>query len=153
MPAEIDIRVAMGTGVSAVCATCKRFWEGRAQGLETCTAGEDCGSPIVGDTFHLYEGPITDFLRFCFVCGGKPKKAIRVHGHARLIGACEEHAGWTAQLAPRRNPRLPLAPRTVTDGRTEEDVSTLIPKPKKTLGAAMAQMEAGTFVPDEVKSK
>jgi hypothetical protein len=150
-----EIREAMKGGVAMVCATCVKFHEGKARNLETCTAVEDCGSPIVGDTFHEYEGPITDFLRFCFVCGEPSAQGIRVKNHSRGIGVCRVHVEWVVTMTPRLaapGARLPIAPsegsRIVVSGYGTSLAETLLPTTKKTLANAMAAMEAGTFKPD-----
>lgn len=146
-----DLRIAVAAGLSIICATCTKYHQGRERGLETCTAVDGCGSPIVGDTFHEYEGPIKDFLAFCFVCGQKSDKALDVKGHRRRIGVCLKHLDFVVSMAPKGNRRLPQAPRTFVgaDGR-ERLVDELIPeKPKNTLSTVLAEMEKGTFEPDK----
>lgn len=107
----------------------------------------------MGDTFHLYEGPITDFLRFCFVCGADAQKGVRVRDHRRLIGVCNKHVEFVTCMAPKEPRRLPLvasAPANVllpTGG--EMPVEKFLGKPKKLLSHALAEMEKGTFKPDE----
>lgn len=125
---EAKIRVALASGLSMVCSTCMKYEAGQALGLDRCTAREGCGSPIAGDTFHEYDGPITDFARFCFVCGEKPTKAIRVDGHVRVIGACTAHAEYVGKLTPVKK--------------------SLEVTPPKTLSSLFAQLSNGTFKPD-----
>lgn len=149
------IKQAVSEGVSIVCATCSKFHEGRARMSDRCTATDGCGSPIVGDTFHEYQGPITDFLRFCFVCGRPATKGLRVKGHERIIGVCVHHVDYVVTLVPKLTSpglRLPLAPeagsRIVVSPYGETVVEKLLPKEEKTLATALAQMDAGTFKPD-----
>jgi hypothetical protein len=150
------VRQAVAEGYSVVCATCRKYHEAKARGLDQCLAEDGCGSPIVGDTFHEYDGPITDFLRFCFVCGDPAAKGVRVKGRQRIVGACLRHADYVVTMAPKLSSpglrRLPVVPpegaRTVISAQGEKLVESLLPKPQKTLSSAMAQMEAGTFKPD-----
>jgi hypothetical protein len=159
MPSTLDMQAAVASGLSVVCSTCKRYWEGKERGLRTCTAQDGCGSPLVGDTFHEYDGPITDFLRFCFVCGTKAEKAIRLRDHRRLIGVCSEHVKWVAspvgrdELATGKGVPILSGTRTIVSDRNEVPTETLIPKPQKTLGTMMGEVEAGTFKPDETKTR
>jgi hypothetical protein len=146
---EADIRLAIASGLSMVCATCAKWQAAHEKGLEKCLAQDGCGSPIVGDTFHEYDGPITDFLRFCFVCGNPATKGIRVHGHVRLIGACDKHVEYVAQLAPTAPPPERDLLRTILSPEGEGLAEKLlIPKPKRTLAQALVEMEKGTFKPD-----
>lgn len=143
-----DIQLAIASGLSMVCATCSKYHGAKARGLEKCLATDGCGSPIVGDTFHEYEGPITDFTRFCFVCGGKTKYGVDVKGHARRIGACEKHITYVAQMAPKEPRRLPVVDRAILTPQGSATVESLIPKPQKTLGQLIKSVEDGTFKPD-----
>jgi len=150
-----DIKQAVSEGVSIVCATCSKYHEGKARRLATCTAVDDCGSPIIGDTFHEYDGPITDFLRFCFVCGRPGTKGVRVKDRRRIIGVCTAHVDYVVIMAPKvaaPGLHLPVAPpegsRIIVSSEGHSVAEKLIPKPEKTLANAMAAMEAGTFKPD-----
>ena len=91
-PREV-VRV-MSEGLSAVCASCKLFWEARDQELPgfTCLAKDKCGSPIVGDDFHEYDGYLKHTLyNFCFVCGNKSDFGIRIPLKKSTIGVCRGH--------------------------------------------------------------
>lgn len=144
-----NLQQAVASGLSIVCATCTKYHRAIERGLDKCLAVNGCGSPIVGDTFHEYEGPIQDFLKFCFVCGQDSKKAVAVKGHARRIGVCMLHLDYVVTMAPKEPRRLPVAPRTFIGDGAEKPVELLIPKPRKTLGNAIAEMEKGTFKPDD----
>jgi hypothetical protein len=148
------IELAVLNGTSIVCATCTKFARAvekrrvREDGSVECLAVDGCGSPIVGDTFHEYEGPITDFLRFCFVCGDPAQKGVAVKGHRRVIGACNKHVHYVVQMAPRTPSRFDTADRVVRSESGDSRVESLIPKETKTLGRALWEMEKGTFKPD-----
>lgn len=135
--------------VSIICQTCSKWSQAQARGLDKCLAQDGCGSPIVGDTFHEYEGPITDFLRFCFVCGADAKKGVAVKGHRRRIGVCLEHVPFVVGMAPKEQRRLPVLQRTLISDSGEVPAESIIPKkPEKTLGNMMKQLEDGKFEPD-----
>lgn len=124
---------AIQTGVSCVCATCDRYSEGRARGLPgaQCTAPSTCGSPIGGDTFTHYKGPMTDFTRFCFVCSGEASQVVKVGERERLIGICDKHVPLLHKLSPMEtseDTRL----LTVVGSQGRRALLQLLPKPKKT---------------------
>lgn len=77
----------------AVCRTCNKYWKDREQKgpSDPCAATDGCGGPRSGDVYHEYEGPVTDFTRFCFVCGVEPRFHIRVGPLLRVLGACKVH--------------------------------------------------------------
>jgi len=87
------VAVAVGRGLSVVCATCEKYHRARDKGVpgDKCLSMDGCGSPIAGDTFHEYEGPMTRLDMFCFVCGARSTHAIRVKGHVRVVGCCRDH--------------------------------------------------------------
>jgi hypothetical protein len=130
-------------GVSPVCATCKRYVEGRERGLPRpkCTTRTSCGSPIAGDTFTQYEGPITDFTKFCFVCSNEADKAIRVGERERMIGVCNAHLHYLdSHYASKESEVNRLL--TVIDGGGRRDLLQVLPKIKKSgLKQAMEDTE------------
>lgn len=94
MPLNVlQVKAAVKSGVSAVCATCTRWWEGQDRGLSKCTAASSCGGPIAGMDFPLYEGPIAAFERFCFVCASEAPFGIKLPERSRVIGICRSHIG------------------------------------------------------------
>lgn len=99
-PAKVGL--AVQSGVSIVCATCQRYWEGRDKNLpgSRCTSATACGSPLAGDDFHAYVGPITDFTRWCFMCGTDAHFAVRKPGSQRLFGVCGQHAKYLHEMRP-----------------------------------------------------
>lgn len=98
----VEVGRAISSGVSIVCATCERYWEGREKKLpgSKCTTLKPCGSPFAALTFPEYDGPMTDFGRWCFVCGTRADKGVRVREEPRIIGMCNEHIKMLGQLEP-----------------------------------------------------
>ena len=92
------VAAAVSGGLSVVCATCENYWEARDKGVPggRCMARDGCGSPIAGDVFHEYRGPMTQFDRFCFVCGSAATHAVRVDQYVRVVGICSSHV----EMAP-----------------------------------------------------
>lgn len=99
-PAKVGL--AVQGGLSIVCATCTRYWEGRERNLpgSLCTSSSPCGSPLAGDDFHAYSGPITDFTRWCFMCGAEASFAIQLPESQRLFGVCERHVQALPEMRP-----------------------------------------------------
>ncbi len=118
------VGLAVQQHVSVVCATCEHYW--RAQDAKAPTCGKACGGPVQNRSFPCYKGPISDFKRWCFVCGGETAHLVYTPG--RHLGVCEKHAamvrGW---CAPFETHVIRLALEPVT--------------PKKTLGQAIYEVE------------
>ena len=105
MPLDaVRVGLAVQSGLSVVCATCRRYWEGRERGLpgSRCTSESGCGSPLAGDDFRDYEGPIRDFTRWCFMCGTEAPLVLQIPRSERLFGVCSEHVEVLSQLRPHR---------------------------------------------------
>jgi predicted DNA-binding antitoxin AbrB/MazE fold protein len=137
----VKVGLAVQSGVSVVCATCKYYWEGREKGLEgaQCTVDKPCGSPLVGMDFPFYCGPIDDFGRWCFVCGSAPLYFLSVPHSERVIGICEQHLEMLKSLRP-----VSLKNKVevrVRNHRVDTTVKELLKHPK-TLIAAILQTEA-----------
>ena len=133
----------MASGLSAVCATCRKYWEGRDKGLPgtRCTSRSRCGSPLAGDDFHEYDGLMGTALdSWCFVCGVKSDYGVRVKGHVRVIGICKAHLPMLRELRP--VDKL-LAPPPI-EVRTEEGklVSLKPPPEKKSVAKAIFEVES-----------
>ena len=77
----IKVALAVQGGLSPICATCNKYWKAREQNVPDgrCLAVDGCGGPLVGDDFHEYEGPMTDFSRWCFVCGEDAHAVVSVN--------------------------------------------------------------------------
>lgn len=99
-PAKIAL--AVQGGLATVCATCQRYWEARDRGVpgDKCTSKTGCGSPLAGDDFHDYDGPIADFSQWCFICGEDPVSFLESPGSTRIFGVCERHKPLLASLSP-----------------------------------------------------
>lgn len=133
---------AMRSGLSAVCSTCRRYWEGREKGLPEpqCTAVTRCGSPLAGDDFHEYSGPLSDFSKFCFVCAAPSDYGVSVRrAKARMIGVCRKHIRLLAELTPLG------ADAVVSTVKTPEGHAVtpeeLLPKSKPSLFETIAAVE------------
>lgn len=96
------VSAAVSGGLSIVCATCDLYWAARDKNVPDgkCLSKNGCGSPIAGDVFHEYQGPMTQFDRFCFVCGNSSSHALRVNPYVRVIGVCSEHVDIVKELRP-----------------------------------------------------
>ena len=142
----LKIAEAVRSGVSTVCATCDRYWEGRERNLAggRCTSPEPCGSPLVGDFFHNYQGPITDFHAWCFVCGEQPTHAIGVQNSRRRFGICEQHYQMLPHLRPVHldHPEQPVRPvQTVLDGSAKDFHLPVIVSKRRTIWDAIRDTE------------
>ena len=106
------VAMAVSSGLSIVCATCEKYWEARDKGIpdDSCLATDGCGSPIAGDVFHEYRGPMTQFDQFCFRCGDRATHAVRVDNSVRVIGVCSAHVEMIKTLKPegKRAPNVVL---------------------------------------------
>lgn len=136
------VEAAIKSGLSAVCSTCRKYWEGREKGLPEprCTAVSKCGSPLAGDDFHEYDGPMTEFDRWCFVCAKESKYGLKVRSGKRLIGVCDVHVRLLADLKPVDAAVLsgPILRSASGHSLRPEDV---IPKRKPSLAQAIADAE------------
>lgn len=103
MPLDLaKVGVAVQKGLSVVCASCSLYWEARDKGVPEpkCMAKDGCGSPLKGDDFHEYSGPITDFSRWCFVCGADALHGVRAREQQRVVGVCTDHLRMLHELEP-----------------------------------------------------
>lgn len=101
-----EVALAVSRGLSVVCSTCEKYWAAREAQVpgDRCFAVDGCGSPIAGDVFHEYRGPMSRFDRFCFVCGDKATHAVRVDNSARVIGCCAGHVEMVKTLKAENKP-------------------------------------------------
>jgi hypothetical protein len=96
---------AIKSGLSAICAHCECYWEGFEKGC-VCTAAAPCAGPLLGMMFPAYRGPISDFSRLCFVCGGKPAYQIRAGptvSISKSVGVCAKHLHMVTKKEGRRS--------------------------------------------------
>jgi len=138
-----DVVAEIAQGVSPVCATCTQYWRGREQGLPRprCATLVRCGSPIAGDTFSQYDGIISDFTRWCFVCASDSDFAVQVRDEDRLVGVCKGHVRLLNELEACDVGAQSGILRVVT-GEGRLPLLQLLPKPKKGLFQAIAESEA-----------
>ncbi len=119
------IALAVHGGLSIVCATCERYWGARDRGVpgDTCLSDRPCGGPLAGDTFHNYRGPMTQFDQFCFACGNGATRVLRVKGHVRPIGCCDEHEKLVRKLKPENRPAVNLVVVSKGEEKSSEELS------------------------------
>lgn len=135
------VEAAVKSGLSTVCATCRKYWEGRERGLPEprCTSKTGCGSPLAGGDFHEYDGPLTVFDRWCFVCAAEAKYGVRARDKRRLFGVCEEHVRLLHDLKPVNAAAADPVMKSAS-GR-ELRPEDLLPPSRKSLAAAIAAAE------------
>lgn len=135
------VEATIKSGLSAVCATCRKYWEGREKGLPEprCTAQTSCGSPLAGDDFHEYDGPITEFDRWCFVCAESSRYGVSVRGRKRIVGVCDKHVRLLADLKPVAMDVAAPVIRSATGASYQPE--ELIPREKPSLFAAIQEAE------------
>lgn len=100
MLAPEKVQAAVKDGLAFVCATCDHYWRAQGVGQEQCSPGGDCAGPMGGDTFGRYAGPLTVFIRWCFVCGEKATKGIKVGTSLRVLGCCDAHVDTVRRIRP-----------------------------------------------------
>lgn len=140
----IDPRLAAAatqSGLSAVCATCTRYWEARDRLLPEpqCLSTTRCGSPLAGGSFHDYLGPLTDLTKLCFVCAGPPKYGVRTTKTSKLVGVCRKHVRLLRELQPVQGPAATVLIQS--SGATLRPEDLLPGGPKKSLIEEMIDFE------------
>jgi hypothetical protein len=140
-PSREAFRAARTANICEVCATCRHYWQGverRGGDLRgTCTAPSPCGSPIAGDAFTHYDGPIGDFTARCFVCGKDADNALEVVGKARRVGVCRQHIGLVMELQAQRE-----SAGLVVVGPSQTPIVNVLPKRSPSLRETMEATEA-----------
>ena len=100
-------KVERANGYSWVCCQCVKLHQARDLGIQTgCLAAamqQECGSPLAGLDFPLYEGPLGhDLTKVCFSCGAAAARAFRVRGVLqRFVGICGICVGMLKTHVPR----------------------------------------------------
>lgn len=86
------IEMAVRSGLSFVCATCRKYWMGIDAGRGRCL-GTHCGSPLKGLSFPEYDGLLTTerFADWCFVCGAKSEYGVVLSDTNVVCGLCARH--------------------------------------------------------------
>lgn len=98
MAAAGPVAEFLAKGFTFPCACCLKLWRAQARGVEACEAamsGKDCGGPVAGMSYPLYEGPLNDaaLATHCFICGERAAEAVTsVSQPTRFIGICAKHA-------------------------------------------------------------
>jgi len=99
-------------GFAFPCACCKRLWRAKAKGFDMCEVafmpGKDCGGPMAGMSFPMYEGPltITSLATMCFRCGAPAVEAVTSRQQPdRFVGVCKKHLPSLERLIPVEDPR------------------------------------------------
>lgn len=146
---SVRVRLAVSSGLSAVCATCTKYWKARDAGIpgDRCLSQTACGSPLAGHAFQEYDGPIRNMERWCFVCGEESTHAAVHDETGKRFGLCTNHVKLVEQIQPmgRKNHRIwwddPLPPRVVTAGGKLISVDKLLGRPKKSLFEAIMEVE------------
>ena len=140
MPLDpVKIGLAVQGGLAAVCATCTRWWEGQDRGQATCTAVDGCGSPLRGDDFHEYNGPLTSFERWCFRCGASSDYLVILADPGRRhVGVCRDHVAMFNELRPttEETPRVYLQ-----GGGALVRPEDLLPRRRRSLIASILEVE------------
>lgn len=139
-PAEIA--AAVRTGYSTVCATCDRLHpDPQRPEIRVCNE-RTCGGPFSGRDFPRYKGPITDFSRWCFVCGEPSKYGVQAPETARRFGLCQEHVAMMRDTVPTIGDLRPVAREVMDPRRGLVTLDQLLGRPQKTLGQAIGEAEA-----------
>lgn len=87
----------LAKGYAFPCACCEKLWSAQARGMDACEAalsGQDCGGPIAGMSFPLYQGPLTiqSLATRCFICGEPADEAVTTPAQQeRFVGVCKRH--------------------------------------------------------------
>lgn len=89
------VRVLLRAGYAFPCATCAKMHRAVARGLASCEAaekGQECAGPLSGQSFPLYEGPLTKEMRAvtCFMCGGTATHTLETRDGV-FHGVCAKH--------------------------------------------------------------
>lgn len=106
------MRLFLAEGYAFPCATCQKLWRARERGMEACEAalgGLDCGGPISGQSFPLYEGPLTPqaLATHCFFCGDQAAEAVTTPEQpTRFVGVCKRHIPTLDRLVVDRDLRV-----------------------------------------------
>jgi hypothetical protein len=94
-----NVALALRNGLFFTCALCEKYWEGIDRGLNGC-GKVNCGSPIKGNEFEDYIGPLSELRSKCFVCGNQSDFGVTVRGKWKIIGVCKSHVDLIKKLSP-----------------------------------------------------
>ena len=146
MPLNVlKVAQAVQGGLSPVCATCSKYWAARERGVpgDRCLAQNNCSGPAGGDDFHEYNGPITDFSRWCFACGDDSAFGVQVHNRLRTIGVCKNHVRMLAEIRPLKDGEPGDAPKYLIKSKDGAlTIRQILGPEKKSLIKAISEVEA-----------
>jgi hypothetical protein len=104
---QSTVQQLLREGFAFPCACCKRLWRAKAQGHDVCEVafmpGKDCGGPMAGMSFPLYEGPLTpaSLATRCIRCGEPAVEAVTSRQQPqRFVGACKKHLPIFDRVVP-----------------------------------------------------
>lgn len=103
MITETMAKAEIASGLSAVCAWCTRYWEGREK--HGMCGVPFCGGPAVGRAFPKYAGPRAgQIAMICFVCGAEADLGCEFHGQG-IVGCCRKHEPKLREILARPSGR------------------------------------------------
>lgn len=139
---SVKVGLAVAGGLSITCGTCTKYWEGRDKGLPEprCTANGLCGSPLAGDAFSQYVGPISNFEAWCFRCGTSTSFIVSVVGKTRRIGVCSDHVQMFNEFRATNQPIDLPEPIIQGEGMLFRP-RDLLPKKRKSLIESIVEVE------------
>lgn len=140
-PAKVAL--AVQSGLSTVCATCPRYWEGRDRGLpgDACTARRPCASPLDGADYPEYAGPLNnDASVWCFICGDNASCIVQRRNSLKKFGLCADHRGLLRKMTPEQDHAD--TPLLIQVGGQTHTIESGTPKPKKSIFQIIEETEA-----------
>lgn len=140
-PAKVAL--AVQSGLSTVCASCHRYWEGRDKGLpgDACTARRPCASPLDGSDYPEYSGPLgNNAILWCFICGENSACVIQRRDSPKRFGLCAGHRNLLRKLTPEQD-HTDTSLLIRVNGQTYT-VDSGTPKPKKSIFQVIEETEA-----------
>jgi hypothetical protein len=89
----VDTQGLMKLGFAFVCACCTRLTSGSSVVRETNCGMTDCGGPLRGRSFPMYQGPMSrqSMATLCFRCGVKAKWLIQT-ADGGYLAVCRDHS-------------------------------------------------------------
>jgi len=86
------VQNALNKGFPITCATCRYLYKGLNENKEDC-GKSDCGGPLSGKGFPLYDGQITktNFPNICLICGDNKVTHLILVNDNDKFGLCDQH--------------------------------------------------------------
>jgi len=107
-----NVKQFLAEGFAFPCACCHSLWRAKAKGMDVCEAAlssKDCGGPMSGMSFPLYEGPLTpqSIATTCFFCGDRAAKTVTTNAQpTTYVGVCKRHLPTLDRLVVERDLRF-----------------------------------------------